>query len=131
MPKLRPTASHSTWTKREDTMDASLAPGLLSGARFAPSRVDNGTGHFEKGPSLSAGNRIRCIASCRNWNEVFPIGTEVLFEGRTVKTWSLAGIGARDEPSVFLEGIDEPVPISRLEAPGWERSTRKSKGKPS
>lgn len=76
-----------------------------------------------------SGNRLRSAETCRNWNEVFPIGTEVVFEDRTVRTWSHAGIGAKDEPSVFLEGIEEAVPISRLKVPGWEMVPKNRKKK--
>lgn len=64
-------------------------------------------------------NRIRAIESCRNWNALFPPGTEVTFDGRQARTWSPAGLGARDEPVIFLDGIEEPVPLGRCEVPGW------------
>lgn len=56
----------------------------------------------------------------RNWNETFAVGVTVIFDGRQRKTWSHAGLGMKDAPSVFLEGDPvEPVPLERLTVPGY------------
>lgn len=61
------------------------------------------------------------LETIRNFNRTFPIGTLVVFQGRQLKTWGPAGIGAKGEPSIFLaNGPDEPVPISQLQIPGYE-----------
>jgi hypothetical protein len=69
----------------------------------------------------STGNRIRAVESVRNWNEAFPIGTVVIFEGTERRTWSHAGLGFRDVPVVWLDGVEEAVALDRLQVPGWER----------
>ncbi len=55
----------------------------------------------------------------RDWDSKFPIGTEVIYAGRTYRTWSHAGIGKRGQPSVFLDGIQEPIPIAAIHVPGY------------
>lgn len=56
------------------------------------------------------------------------------FEGEEIATWSHAGLGMKDEPSVWLEGgPEEPVPITRLKVPGWDlvpKSMVKKEGPP-
>jgi hypothetical protein len=78
----------------------------------------------------SIANRIRAVETCRNWNEVFPIGTEVIFEGTKLKTWSHAGLGPKYKASVFLDGIEEPIPLSRLQVPGYEATRKKTRTDP-
>ena len=74
-------------------------------------------------------NRHRAIETCRNWNQAFPIGTKAALEGNGVVLWSHAGLGLKDEPSVFIEGEQEAVPISRLSVPGWVMvNAKKHKG---
>jgi hypothetical protein len=68
----------------------------------------------------ASSNKVRATETVRNWNAAFPIGTAVEFEGRAARTWSHAGLGSRDEPVVYLENIQEPIPLSRLTVPGWE-----------
>lgn len=70
-------------------------------------------------------NSQRRTQYVRAWNAVFPPGTVVEWQGRTVKTWSPAGLGIKSEPSVFLEGVEEPVALNSLTVPGWERTNRR------
>lgn len=59
--------------------------------------------------------------TCRNWDEHFPIGTEVTWMGKAYKTASHAGRNYMGEASVFLEdGQSPPVPIASLEVAGWD-----------
>lgn len=62
----------------------------------------------------------RGLASVRSFNAVISIGTRVWFRGQWYLTWSPEGLGRRDTPSVFLDGIDVPVPISCLRIPGFK-----------
>lgn len=73
----------------------------------------------------SSVNRIRATETCRNWNKNFPIGTEVLLDGKRYKTWSHAAMGLKFEPGVFLDGIEELVPLSRLTVPGWNQTSKR------
>jgi len=66
-------------------------------------------------------NSQRDGQTIRNWNTVFPPGTIVEYHGKRLKTWSPAGMGQKYEPSVFLVGIEEPIPLNLLTVPGWER----------
>lgn len=69
-------------------------------------------------------NNQRAAKTVRNWNAHFPPGTEVEYQGRRLKTWSYAGMGKKDSPSVWLEGIEELVPIDVLKVPGWDTHRR-------
>jgi hypothetical protein len=75
-------------------------------------------------------NRIRAVETCRNWNQAFKIGTEVIFDGTKLKTWSHAGLGPKNEACVFLDGVEEPIPITRLQVPGWETTRKKTRSDP-
>lgn len=67
---------------------------------------------------MSATNRAKAIEICRSWNLEHPIGSKVIYNGVPRKTWSHAGLGAQNEPSVFLVGEpDEPVSLASLESP--------------
>lgn len=79
---------------------------------------------------MATGDRLRAQQAVRNWNECFGVGTPVVFEGQPAKTWSHAGLGQRFEPVVFLVGVEEPVPLDRLEVPGWERTGKRKNTKP-
>jgi len=70
-------------------------------------------------------NRARAQVTVRNWNENFPPGTEVIYNGKPAKTWSWAGLGDRFTPVVFLEEIELPVPLCSLEVPGWTMGPRR------
>ncbi len=70
-------------------------------------------------------NNQRALESVRNWNEHFPTGTQVNYQGELRKTWGPAGLGPKNEPSVWLEGIEDLVPLARLTVPGWERKARR------
>lgn len=70
--------------------------------------------------SVSTISRLRCQESVRNWDSLFPIGTMVEYQGRKCKTESHAGAGDRWTPSVFIEGVEAPVPISSLTVPGYK-----------
>jgi hypothetical protein len=77
-------------------------------------------------------NRKRALDWVREWDLHFPIGTTVELNGEdgrriTTKTESHAGLGERDEPSVFVEGIETPVSILRLVVPGWEWERKSNK----
>lgn len=72
-------------------------------------------------------NRIRALENVRNWNAHFPRGTLVMYEGRECKTDSVAALGARDQPGVWLVGFEELVPLDRLEVPGWVRTNKKKR----
>ncbi len=67
-------------------------------------------------------NRIRAVETVRNWNANFPPGTVVIFEGTKCKTSGPAGLGLRDEPSVFLDEHELPIPLVRLDVPGYHRT---------
>ena len=64
-------------------------------------------------------SRIRADETVKNWNSKFPIGTKALHRGVKVKTESWAGRNKHGEPSVFVSGTEEPVPLSELEVPGY------------
>lgn len=66
-------------------------------------------------------NSQRAGQTIRNWNAAFPVGTAVEYQGKTLKTWSPAGMGQKYEPSVFLVGIQEPIPLIMLTVAGWVR----------
>lgn len=70
---------------------------------------------------MSASNRVRALQYVRNWNEAFRPGQTVVFEGKPHKTESPAGLGLKDVPAVFINGVQEPVPLDRLDVPGWKR----------
>jgi len=59
------------------------------------------------------------LASIRQWNELFPIGTEVHLGGVLHKTESHASLGMRKVPVVFIDGVEEPVPLAMLQVPGY------------
>ncbi len=61
------------------------------------------------------------------WDQKFPIGTKVIYEGEQHFTESHAGIGLKGEASVFISGVETPVPIGRLDVPGYTRTTGKRK----
>ncbi len=73
----------------------------------------------------SSGNRILAEEACRKWSENFRIGQDVIFEGKPHKTESHAGSNYKGQPCVFISGVEEPVPLDRLEVPGWVRSNKK------
>jgi hypothetical protein len=64
-------------------------------------------------------NSQRAAAHVREWNKAFPVGQAVEYRGEPHKTWSPAGL-SRGKPSVFLEKVEEPVPLRVLAVPGWE-----------
>lgn len=72
-------------------------------------------------------NRIRALQNVRNWNEKFRPGTLVTYEGREHKTESVAALGFGDKPGVWLVGIEELVPLDRLDVPGWVRTNKRGK----
>lgn len=61
----------------------------------------------------------------RDWNLKFPIGTEVVYRGKTFRTWSPAGLGKFDEAAVWLEDFEWPVPLRLLTVPGWVAVNRR------
>lgn len=69
-------------------------------------------------------NSQRAGQTIRNWNAVFPVGTVVEYQGQKQKTWSPAGMGQKFEPSVFLVGIQESIPLNLLTVPGWDTHKR-------
>jgi len=69
-------------------------------------------------------NGQRALEYVRNWNKVFPPGTVVEHQGSKRKTWSPAGMGPKGTPSVWLEGVEDLVPLDVLTVPGWERKRR-------
>lgn len=74
--------------------------------------------------------QLRARETVRNWNRQFPPGTLVIFQGRERRTWAPAGLGARDMPSVFLDGEpDEAVPLDQLDVPGYTVVTGKKRTK--
>jgi hypothetical protein len=79
---------------------------------------------------MASANRLRGLENCREWNKNFKIGTKVTFEGKAFKTWSYAGLGLHDEPAIWLEGVDELVPLSRLDVPGFDRVKPKRNSRP-
>ena len=79
----------------------------------------------------SLSGRIRAQESARLFNQKFPIGTVVTFNGKKTKTWSHAGLGASNEVVVFLTCQQEPVPIESLTIDGYrlEHGARARRGK--
>lgn len=65
----------------------------------------------------------RAKQSVLNFDELFPIGTNVVHQGRECVTESHAGIIGKDTAGVFVSGIEIPVPIASLEIPGWTAGT--------
>lgn len=61
------------------------------------------------------------IEAVRRFNREFPIGTIVRLAGQEHRTWSHAGLGPRKVPVVFLEAIEEPVPLSHLSIDGYHK----------
>lgn len=57
------------------------------------------------------------LEQIRAWNANVPPGTEVEWHGQKFRTWGPAGMGYRGVPSVWLEGVEELVPLAALE---WE-----------
>ena len=59
-------------------------------------------------------------ASIQSFDALVPIGTPCEVNGIKTKTWSHAGYGKRGVPVVFVEDIEEPVPLSSLRIEGVE-----------
>lgn len=70
-------------------------------------------------------NRIRARDHVREWNQHFPSGTKVVFEGNEKITDSPAALGKKDEPVVFIQGIEEPVPWIGWKYPAGSGPTRR------
>ena len=70
-------------------------------------------------------NLQRALGHIREGNKHFAPGTEVDWQGELRKTWGPAGLGYKNEPSVWLEGVEELVPLNSLTVPGWERKRRR------
>lgn len=68
---------------------------------------------------MSAANRRNATETVRNFNAAFRPGTVVIFEGRKTKTSGPAALSMRDVPSVFLDDESEPIPLDRLQIPGF------------
>lgn len=54
-----------------------------------------------------------------DWNERYPIGTPVRYQGKLYKTESPAASNAEWEPAVFLDGVEHPVPLVQLDVPEY------------
>ena len=68
-------------------------------------------------------------ASITSFDKCVPIGTEVTHHGVTKRTWSHAGLGPKNVPSVWLDDGGPTVPLTELVIPGVEMvSQRRSSG---
>jgi hypothetical protein len=63
----------------------------------------------------------------QSWDKLVPIGTPCEVRGVKTTTWSHAGYGRRNVPSVFVEAFQEPIPLSECKVAGIEMVSQKGR----
>lgn len=65
---------------------------------------------------LRAAHDVRAVML--SWDSLVPIGTPCIVDGVKTKTWSHAGLGPKGVPSVFVDDIYGPVPLTKCHVNG-------------
>ena len=72
-------------------------------------------------------SQLGVVPCIKSFDALVPIGTAVMHHGVKRKTWSHAGRGVKNVPSVFLDDDGPPVPLHELEIPGVEMVSQRRK----